>query len=232
MELGPFTVTQVMGLGPVTGYNGEMPRWKPNPAQRLVEAALDLFAERGYENTTVIDIAARAGLGKTTFFRHFQDKREVLFGGGAVDELLAEAIASAPPAANELDAIAHALDVTGREVYTSARRDFVARRWAVILANPELQERESLKNDHLITTISDALRDRGFPEISARVAAQLGGLASTIAFERWIQSNVVEDYGRVARQVFAEVQSALSLISTREDQAGDSGTVMSATVAP
>lgn len=208
-----------MGLGSVVAYNGEMPRWKPNPAQRLVEAALDLFAERGYENTTVIDIAARAGLGKTTFFRHFQDKREVLFGGGVVDQLLADAIASTSAAAAEMDAVAQALDAIGREVFTSARREFVARRQAVILANSELQEREALKNDRLITTVFEALGRRGCPEIPARVAAQLGGLASTIAFERWIQPNVVDDYGRIAREVLAEVQSALPLISTRENQA-------------
>lgn len=42
-----------------------------------VRAALSLFAERGYENTTVVNIVERAGLGKTTFFRYFRDKREV-----------------------------------------------------------------------------------------------------------------------------------------------------------
>lgn len=198
-----------------------MPRWKPNPVQRLVEAALDLFTERGYENTTVIDIAGRAGLGKTTFFRHFQDKREVLFGGGLVDDLLAEAIDSAPAAVTELDAVALALDVIGQEVFTSARRDFVARRHAVIIANPELQEREALKQDRLIMTISEALERRGAPQVSARVAAQLGSLVSTIAFERWIRPNAVDDYGRIAREVLAEVQSVLPLIQMPKNQAPD-----------
>lgn len=198
-----------------------MPRWKPNPAERLVEAALDLFAERGYENTTVIDIAGRAGLGKTTFFRHFPDKREVLFGGGVVDELLAEAITSASSSATDLEAVAQALDVVGQEVFTSARREFVARRQAVILANPELQEREALKNDHLITTISEALKRRGASDVSARVAAQLGSVTSAIAFERWIQGSVEDDYGRIAREVLAEVQSAMPLISKAETQAPD-----------
>lgn len=198
-----------------------MPRWKPNPAERLVEAALDLFAERGYENTTVIDIAGRAGLGKTTFFRHFPDKREVLFGGGVVDELLAEAITSASSAATDLEAVAQALDAVGQEVFTSARREFVARRQAVILANPELQEREALKNDRLITTISEALKRRGASDVSARVAAQLGSVTSAIAFERWIQGSVEDDYGRIAREVLAEVQSAMPLISKAETQAPD-----------
>src|ERR1700691_1963409 len=117
-----------------------MARWQPDAPQRLALAALELFAERGYENTTVIDIAQRAGLTKSTFFRHFQDKREVLFGDGSMNALLVEAIAAAPAAATPLDAVAHALDVIGRRTFTPARREFVARRGAVIAANPELQE--------------------------------------------------------------------------------------------
>src|SRR6201994_3588160 len=105
-----------------------MARGEPDAAGRLARAALDLFAERGYENTSVIDIAQRAGLGKTTFFRHFQDKREVLFGRGTVDELPAEAIAAAPAAATPLEAVAHALDAAGRAVFTPARREFTVRR--------------------------------------------------------------------------------------------------------
>ena len=73
-----------------------MARWLPNAAERLVVAALDLFAERGYENPTVIEIAERAGLTKSTFFRHFPDKREVLFGGDAMTGLLIKGIAAAP----------------------------------------------------------------------------------------------------------------------------------------
>src|ERR1700723_3689385 len=99
-----------------------MGRWQPNAPGRLALAALDLFAERGYENTTVIDIAQRAGLGKTTFFRHFQDKREVLFGDGTMNELLAAAIAAAPASAGPLEAVACALDAAGMAAFTPARR--------------------------------------------------------------------------------------------------------------
>jgi AcrR family transcriptional regulator len=90
-----------------------MARWQPNAAERLALAALELFAERGYENTTVIDIAQRAGLTKSTFFRHFQDKREVLFGGGTMTGIVANAIAAAPATATPLEAVAHALDAAG-----------------------------------------------------------------------------------------------------------------------
>ncbi|GAB3895520.1 TetR/AcrR family transcriptional regulator [Microbispora bryophytorum subsp. camponoti] len=185
-----------------------MARWEPNAAERLAHAALDLFAERGYENTTVIDIAQRAGLAKTTFFRHFQDKREVLFGGGSMNELLVEAIAAAPASAAPLEAVAHALDAAGREVFTPERREFITRRQAVIAANPELREREALKNLALIASMIDALERRGVPGLTARVAAELGALASTIAYERWSQTTAGDDFGKVARQALDDVQAS------------------------
>src|SRR6202023_1717179 len=114
-----------------------MARWQPNASERLALAALELFEERGYENTTVIEIAERAGLTKSTFFRHFPDKREVLFGGGTMTGLLVDGITAAPAAAGPLEAVAHALDVIGREAFTPDRREFGARRQTVIDANPE-----------------------------------------------------------------------------------------------
>jgi AcrR family transcriptional regulator len=131
-----------------------MARWQPNASERLALAALELFAERGYENTTVIDIAQRAGLTKSTFFRHFADKREVLFGDGTMTGIVAGAIAEAPATATPLEAVAHALDAAGRQAFTLARREFVARRRAVIAANPELQEREALKGLALTASMS------------------------------------------------------------------------------
>ncbi len=180
-------------------------RWKPNARERLSQAALDLFAERGYEATTVIDIAQRAGLGKTTFFRHFQDKREVLFGDGTLDALLAKMIAAAPPDASPLDAMAGALDALGQHSFTAARRGFIARRQAVIAANPELREREALKNLGLTASMSKALMERGVPEVTARVTAELGALASRIAYERWSQPTSGEDFSTALRLALDEV---------------------------
>lgn len=185
-----------------------MARWQPNASERLVLAALDLFAERGYENTTVAEIAERAGLTKSTFFRHFPDKREVLFGGDTMAGLLAQGIATAPREANPLDAVAHALDVVGSEVFTPARREFSARRRTVIAANPELQEREALKGLGLMAAMTEALTRRGVPDLTARVAAQLGALALTIAYERWSDSPSGDGFGEVARKALAELQEA------------------------
>jgi AcrR family transcriptional regulator len=185
-----------------------MARWQPNASERLVAAALELFEERGYENTTVIGIAERAGLTKSTFFRHFRDKREVLFGGETLHGLLRTAIVSAPAAATPLEAVAHALGESGRQAFTPARRAFSARRQAVIAANPELREREALKGLALTATITAALKRRGVPDLTANVAAELGALALKIAYERWSDTTNGDDFGDVARRSLGDVQAA------------------------
>jgi AcrR family transcriptional regulator len=188
-----------------------MPRWQPNATERLALAALDLFSERGYENTTVIEIAERAGLTKSTFFRHFPDKREVLFGGDTMAGLLVKGIAAAPATATPLEAVAHALDAAGTEAFTPAHREFSARRRAVIAANPELREREALKGLGLTASMTDALKRRGVPDLASCVAAELGALALKIAYERWSDTTNGDDFGEVARRTLDEVRAASTL---------------------
>ena len=188
-----------------------MVRWQPNAHERLVLAALELFEERGYEQTTVIEIAERAGLTKSTFFRHFQDKREVLFGRETMTGLLVDGIATAPPAATAWEAVAHALDAVGRGAFTLARREFVARRRAVIATNPELREREALKGLGLTASMTAALEQRGVPELTACVAAELGALALRIAYGRWSDATSGEDFGAVARRTLSDLQAAAAL---------------------
>lgn len=185
-----------------------MARWQPNAPERLVLAALELFEERGYENTTVIEIAERAGLTKSTFFRHFPDKREVLFGGDAMTGRLVDGIAAAPAAAGPLEVVAHALDAIGRTTFTPDRREFAARRRAVIAASPELREREALKGLGLTASMVDALKRRGVPDLTARVAAELGALAWEIAFEQWSGTIDGDEFGEVVRRALGEVQAA------------------------
>ena len=73
-----------------------MGRWEPGARGRLARVALELYAERGFEQTTVEDIAERAGVTERTFFRHFADKREVLFDGSAVLQQLGGDVGAAP----------------------------------------------------------------------------------------------------------------------------------------
>src|SRR4051812_12339952 len=109
-----------------------MARWEPDGRSRLEQAALELYGEHGFENTTVAEIAARAGLTERTFFRHFADKREVLFSGAAaLQEMLETAVADAPASASPMEAVAAALDVVG--AMFEPRRAYSQRRQAIIM---------------------------------------------------------------------------------------------------
>ena len=162
-----------------------MGRWEPDARGRLARVALELYTERGFEQTTVEDIAERAGVTERTFFRHFADKREVLFdGSGALEQHLVDAIASAPAELPPIDVVGRAFAAAGTVL--EDRRDHARRRAAVIAANPPLQERELLKMASLGTAAATALRDRGVPPSAAALAAQAGVAVFTLGFERWV----------------------------------------------
>ncbi|HET6965219.1 MAG TPA: TetR family transcriptional regulator [Acidimicrobiales bacterium] len=189
-----------------------MARWQPDAAARLLNAALELFEENGYDNTTVIAIAERAGVTKSTFFRHFPDKREVLFGGDAFARMVAEEIAAAPGTATPLEAVTAGIEKVGREAFTPQTREFSRRRRAVIAANPELQERDALKGTRISAAIAEALRTRGVPDSTALVAAHLAGLALKLAYERWSESDG-EGFAELARAALRELEAAGASLS-------------------
>ncbi|MEU4986068.1 TetR family transcriptional regulator [Streptomyces sp. NPDC021969] len=189
-----------------------MARWEPNASQRLAAAALDLFAERGYDNTTVLDIAQRAGLAKSSFFRHFQDKRGVLFGEDLVAQPLVAAIAEAPADATPLEAVERGVDALGQHVFTPDHRAFSVRRRTVIEAHPDLREREALKGVSLTESMAQALARRGAPDLTARVAAELGALTLKVAYERWSEVGSTEEFSDLARQALREVRAGVSTV--------------------
>ena len=161
-----------------------MGRWEPNARGRLEQAAMGLFIERGFEQTTVAEIAGRAGLTERTFFRHFADKREVLFWGqDALRELLVSRIAAAPDSVAPIDAVAAALEAAAAGL--QERREYSRQRQAVIAANQELQERELIKLASLSAALADALRQRGVTDPAASLAAEAGIAVFRIAIERW-----------------------------------------------
>jgi AcrR family transcriptional regulator len=164
-----------------------MGRWQPEASLRLQQAAISLYAERGFDATTVADIAERAGLTKRTFFRYFADKREVLFlGSDELRELFAEAAAGAPASATPLEAaLAGGFDQVGRMF--APRHDFARLRQAIIAANPELHERELIKLSVIAQEISTALEGRGVPEEAASLAAQTAMTIFQVAFARWVE---------------------------------------------
>lgn len=162
-----------------------MARWEPGARERLVVAAVDLFIEQGYDDTTVAQIAERAGVTKSTFFRHFGDKREVLVAGQeTLSALLAEGIADAPDGATPLEAVAAGLERASGEMGPS-NRILGPRLKAAVAASTELQERDALKSIGLAAAMSDALVARGVPDPIARLAGELGVLAFKQGYARW-----------------------------------------------
>ena len=186
-----------------------MVRWEPNPRGRLEQAALELYHQRGFESTTVAEIAERAGLTERTFFRHFADKREVLFSGaGALKELLVSNVDEAPAGLPPIEVIAAALGEVATAVF-EPRRELARQRQASIAANAELQERELIKLASLASAVAGALRGRGVSEPAASLAAEAGIAAFKIAFERWISENS----GRTLSQLIQESVDELKLVA-------------------
>ena len=174
-----------------------MGRWEPDARGRLERAAMELYLERGFENTTVAEIAERAGLTERTFFRHFADKREVLFSGSAqLQQLLAECVAASPDSAVPIDAVRAALEAVGAVI--QQRRDWSKQRQAVISANTELRERELIKLASMAETLAETLRrQRGVKDPIASLTAEAGIAAFKVAFERWVQQPSKRDLPRL-----------------------------------
>lgn len=188
-----------------------MGRWEPNARERLERAALDLFTEHGYDATTVAEIADRAGLTKSTFFRHYADKREVLFGGqDQLIGLLRDAIRAAPASATTVDCLSAALDATA-VAFTPQRYEVATQRRAVIADHSELQERELLKRARFASAMSDALRARGTDEATARLASEIGVLAFMTAYQRWAEPGNHASFSELAQVALREYQSRTKL---------------------
>ncbi len=164
-----------------------MPRWEPDGLERLEAAAFELFAEQGFERTTVAEIAQQAGLTQRTFFNHFADKREVLFGLSAgFQEAVVHEITACADTVPPLDAVVRGLQSAGGSMFEQ-RRAAVTRRTAIVEANPELQERELSKHAALTDAIATALRARGVDPETALLTASAGMLVQQTAVRRWTQ---------------------------------------------
>jgi AcrR family transcriptional regulator len=180
-------------------------RWEPNPRGRLQEAAFALYAERGFENTTVAEIAERAGLTERTFFRHYADKREVFFDGAdAFTEAFIGTVASAPASAAPIDAVTAGLEAAAGLL---TNRDFSRQRQAIIAASPELQERELSKFASLSTALADTLRGRGLDEPAATLTSELASAVFRVAFERWIEGDGDQDLPHLIRESLDQLRA-------------------------
>lgn len=182
-----------------------MGRWQPDARARLQEAALALYGERGYEETTVAEIAERAGLTKRTFFRYFPDKREVLFwGSDLLEQRMVAAIDAAPVSAPALSMIGAALDAAATRF--EEVREFAGLRHRIIASSRELQERELIKAASLAAAMTRALRARGFTDTAAAIAALTGTTIMHIAFEHWVADPDQAPFAAIAKDALAQLR--------------------------
>ena len=183
-----------------------MGRWQPDSRGRLQEAALALYSEQGFDRTTAAQIADRAGLTERTFFRHFADKREVLFAGSALlQDRIVTAVAAAPAADGALEAVSRGLDAAAAMLGES-RRDLTGQRQAVIAANPELRERELTKLATYAAAVAATLRQRGVREPQATLAAEAGMTVLRVAVQRWAAGDDDRDLGAIMRDAVTELR--------------------------
>ena len=190
----------------VIAYDQGMGRWEPNARGRLERAAMELYIERGFEQTTVTEIARRAGLTQRTFFRHYADKREVLFAGsGLLEELIVRTLGGALDSAAPIDAVAEAIEAAGAAIQEGGDRP--RQRQVVIAANPELQERELIKLASLASAIAGALRQHGVLDPAASLTAEAGIAVFKIAFERWISLSDQQDLPQYIREAVDELKA-------------------------
>ena len=170
-----------------------MARWDPGTADRLRKAALELYAEHGYDAVTITQIAERAGITRRTYFRYFPDKREVLFAGAEqLPPAFAEAVLAAEEAESPLRTTLGALVEVGTRITQLV--DPSPERRAVIAASAELRERERSKAAATTTAIREALERRGTPPDLAKPAAQAAAIILGDAFDRWTDSGGTQDF--------------------------------------
>lgn len=188
-------------------YAPAVGRWEPGSKGRLQEAALALYSERGFDQTTAAQIADRAGLTERTFFRHYADKREVLFGGAAyVEEKIVAAVTDAPPSAGPLEAVGLGLQA-GAAIFGEFRRDLSRQRQAVIAANPELHERELSKLDSWAGAIAEVLHIRGVGEPRATLAAETGMAVLRVGMARWASEEDDRELTDIVCDAMADVRA-------------------------
>ncbi len=175
-----------------------MGRWEPDARGRLLKAALELYGERGFEQTTVAEIAERAGLTERTFFRHFADKREVLFAGAdALQQRMISAVVGAPDHVTPIEAAAAGVEAAGAVIQEGG--ELPRQRQSIIAASVELQERELIKLASLAAALAEVLRGRGVTEPEASLAAEAALAAFKIGFDRWVNSDGARELPQVIR---------------------------------
>ena len=192
-------------------YRRRVARWESGARERLQGAALELFAARGFDQVTVAEIAAAAGLTERTFFRYFADKREVLFPPRSAFEQLFLAGMEEAPGRDPMELVTGALEGAAA-FFPQERRAWSRTRNGVITANQALQERELLKMSALAETLTGALATRGVDSITAALAAQTGVAVFRTAFAAWLVEGETRSFAEIQGAVLGRLQSVVAAI--------------------
>ena len=187
-----------------------MGRWQPGARGRMMRGALELFVEQGFEQTTALQIAERAGVTERTFYRYFIDKREVLFDSSReLQQGIVAAIEASPLSMPPLEVVTSAME--SATAILEENRPYSRQRAGVISANASLQERELLKMHSIAAAVAEVLRARGVPDLAARIAAESGSTFFAIGFESWIADGET----RTLAECIREARSQLELLTGR-----------------
>ena len=179
-----------------------MSRWPSGAQSRLERAALELFVEQGFAETTVPQITARAGLTTRTFFRHFADKREVLFAYQAeLPTVVARVLADTPPSLGPMDAIMQGLQTVAAEI--ESQRTYLRTRHGIVETDDGLRERELRKQSVLSDAIRRELLKRGVDELTATLAAEIAVSVFGVAVTRWLDHDEQRPLSQVVNETFA-----------------------------
>jgi len=187
-----------------------MPRWEHGSAERLKQAAMELFEEQGFDDTSAVQIAKRARVTTRTFFRYFPDKEEVLFADAdALNEALVQELLQRADVTQPLSAVTRTL--AGFDWEKLGSRESQHRRGAMIAANPQLLERELIKQQHLADGLRDALRRRGIDPDIAELAANAGSQVFRTAYRQWLEGNDDSDLTTMTETVMALLATSVPM---------------------
>lgn len=197
----------------VITYTEDVSRWQPDARQRLERAAIELFAQQGFAETTVPQITARAGLTTRTFFRHFADKREVLFGGDEIPGLAARLIAEAPPSLDPMTLIAGGLK-TVTETSFEGRREELRERRDIIRSDEGLRERNLRKRAAVCEAIREGFISRGVGAMTAALLAEITVTVLNLALDQWLDQDGDRTLFEIILDTLALLQTAVASFPT------------------
>ena len=203
-----------------------MSRWEAGAREKLQRAAFELFAERGFSSVSVPEIAERAGLTNRTFYRHFGDKREVLFAAEAdFPSRVSEAISGIPEWNSLVDVLRYGLD-NAASTFANAQRTNLRTRRAIINSDGALRERELAKQAALTAAMTSGFATLGFAELESRLAAEIASAIFTVALNQWLDQNSEQTFQDVVRSTLelASTITTTAMPPTGDVRVGSAGT--------